>query len=124
MIAKAVLLTFAASASAGRVCIGAVTGLPDVDVWPNTPAPDVSVAVAVGADRWESEHNAHEEVYVCETETVQDSNSYTFDKCHAGGPADALSRVPGHGCGVDPWPQLVRWREPRARRAARDTWRN
>ena len=93
MIAKAVLLTFAASASAGRVCIGAVTGLPDVGVWPNTPAPDVSVAVAVGADRWESEHNAHEEVYVCETETVQDSNSYTFDKCcEVAAPAGSVYR--------------------------------
>lgn len=94
MFTKTLLLTFAASASAIEVCIGAVTGLPDVDVWPNTPAPDVSVAVAVGADRWESEHNAHDEVYVCETETVQDSNSYTFDKCcEVSAPAGAVYTV-------------------------------
>ena len=94
MFTKTLLLTFAASASAIEVCIGAVTGLPDVDVWPNTPAPDVSVAVAVGADRWESEHNAHDEVYVCETETVQDSNSYTFDKCcEVEAPAGAVYTV-------------------------------
>ena len=94
MFAKTLLLTFAASASAIEVCIGAVTGLPDVDVWPNTPAPDVSVAVAVGADRWESESHAHDEVYVCETETVQDSNSYTFDKCcEVSAPAGAVYTV-------------------------------
>ena len=94
MFTKTLLLTFAASASAIEVCIGAVTGLPDVDVWPNTPAPDVSVAVAVGADRWESEHNAHDEVYVCETETVQDSNSYTFDKCcEVSAPAGAVYTI-------------------------------
>ena len=94
MFTKTLLLTFAASASAIEVCIGAVTGLPDVDVWPNTPAPDVSVAVAVGADRWESESNAHDEVYVCETETVQDSNSYTFDKCcEVSAPAGAVYTV-------------------------------
>ena len=94
MFTKTLLLTFAASASAIEVCIGAVTGLPDVDVWPNTPAPDVSVAVAVGADRWESESNAHDEVYVCETETVQDSNSYTFGKCcEVSAPAGAVYTV-------------------------------
>ena len=94
MLTKTLLLTFAASASAIEVCIGAVTGLPDVDVWPNTPAPDVSVAVAVGADRWESESHAHDEVYVCETETVQDSNSYTFDKCcEVSAPAGAVYTI-------------------------------
>ena len=94
MFTKTLLLTFAASASAIEVCIVSVTGLPDVDVWPNTPAPDVSVAVSVGADRWESESNAHDEVYVCETETVQDSNSYTFDKCcEVSAPAGAVYTV-------------------------------
>ena len=94
MFTKTLLLTFAASASAIQVCIGELAGLPDVDVWPNTPAPDVSVAVAVGSDRWESESNAHDQTYVCETETVQDSNEYTFDKCcEVDAPADSVFTV-------------------------------